>query len=69
MPTRIRASGVAFAAAVGRCGAMVSSLGGAAIIQAGSSTYLSVLVIAMLFTFAGLALVRNHYPGRPQLAK
>jgi len=63
-PTRMRASGVAWAASVGRVGGLVSSLGGAAIIQAGSGAYLGVLAIAMMFTFLGLAAVRNHCPGR-----
>jgi AAHS family 4-hydroxybenzoate transporter-like MFS transporter len=61
-PTRVRASGVACAAAVGRVGGMASSLGGAAIIQAGSGVYLMVLALAMGVTFVGLAVVRNHYP-------
>lgn len=63
-PTRLRASGVACAAAAGRVGGIMSSLGGAAIIQAGSAAFLSVLAVTMLVTFIGLAIVRNHYPGR-----
>jgi AAHS family 4-hydroxybenzoate transporter-like MFS transporter len=66
-PTSVRASGVACAAAVGRAGAMLSSLGGAAIIQAGSGTFLMVLMVAMAVTFIGLAIVRNHYSGRGEL--
>lgn len=66
-PTRVRASGVAYAAAIGRVGAMLSSLGGAAIIQAGANAYWHALAAAMFCTFAGLALVRRHFPaaGRP----
>lgn len=62
-PTRVRATGVACAAAVGRCGGMLSSLGGAAIIQAGSGAYLAILAAAMGVTLVGLVIVRNHYPG------
>ncbi len=61
-PTRVRASGVACAAAVGRVGGIMSSLGGAAIIQSGSGTYLLVLAMATGITFVGLVAVRNHYP-------
>jgi AAHS family 4-hydroxybenzoate transporter-like MFS transporter len=63
-PPRIRATGIACAAAVGRCGGILSSLGGAAIIQRGSTTYLGVLGLAFAVTFVGLAIVRNHCPGR-----
>ena len=62
-PTRVRATGIACAAAVGRAGAMVSSLGGAAIIQWGSGPFLMWMAVAMAGTFVGIALVRNHYPG------
>ncbi len=63
-PTRVRASGVACAAAAGRVGGMLSSLAGAAIIQAGSHEFLLVLAGAMVATFAGLSIVRHHYPPR-----
>ncbi len=63
-PTRLRATGIACAAAVGRCGGLLSSLSGAAIIAAGSGAYLAFLAVAMAVTFLGLALVRDHYPGR-----
>jgi AAHS family 4-hydroxybenzoate transporter-like MFS transporter len=61
-PTRVRASGIAWGAAIGRVGGVFSSLGGAAIIQAGSSAYFATLAIAMVIAFIGLALVRNHCP-------
>ena len=61
-PTAVRASGVAFAAAVGRVGAIASSLSGAAIIGAGAGAYWGTLAAVMLCTFAGLAWVRSHYP-------
>ena len=61
-PTAVRASGVAFAAAVGRVGAIVSSLLGAVIIGAGAGAYWGTLAAAMICAFAGLAWVRSHYP-------
>jgi AAHS family 4-hydroxybenzoate transporter-like MFS transporter len=66
-PTRVRATGIACAAAVGRVGGLVGSLGGAMIIQAGSGFFLLYLAIAMAGTFVGIAIVRNHYPGRRQV--
>ncbi len=63
-PTRVRASGIAFAGAVGRLGGLLSSVTGAAIIQAGSATYLGVLAVSMVCTFVGLAVVGNHFPGK-----
>ncbi len=61
-PTRVRATGIAWAAAIGRVGGIFSSLGGAAIIQAGSSAYFGALAAAMVVAFIGLAIVRNHCP-------
>jgi AAHS family 4-hydroxybenzoate transporter-like MFS transporter len=61
-PTRIRATGIACAAGVGRAGGMLGSLGGAAVIHAGSGAYLAVLAGSMAVTFAGLAIVRRHFP-------
>jgi MFS transporter, AAHS family, 4-hydroxybenzoate transporter len=61
-PTSVRASGVAYAAAIGRVGAVVSSLFGAAIIQAGTGAYWYALAGAMICAFAGLAWVRSHFP-------
>jgi MFS transporter, AAHS family, 4-hydroxybenzoate transporter len=63
-PTRIRATGIACAAAVGRVGGMLGSLGGAAVIHAGSGAYLAVLAGSMAVTFVGLVIVRRHYPAR-----
>jgi AAHS family 4-hydroxybenzoate transporter-like MFS transporter len=63
-PARVRASGVAAAAAVGRLGAMLSSFTGAAIIQAGSGEYLKVLGFSMICASAGLAVVERHIRGR-----
>lgn len=61
-PTRIRASGVAFASTLGRIGGIVSSLSGAAIIGAGTIVFWGSLATAMVFAFAGLAIVRRHIP-------
>jgi AAHS family 4-hydroxybenzoate transporter-like MFS transporter len=61
-PTSIRATGVAYAATIGRAGGLLSSLLGAAIIQSGARTYWYTLAIAMVCAFAGLAWVRGHYP-------
>lgn len=61
-PTSIRATGVAYAAMIGRLGGLLSSLCGALVIQAGAKIYWSVLAVAMVFAFAGLAAVRSHYP-------
>jgi AAHS family 4-hydroxybenzoate transporter-like MFS transporter len=63
-PTRIRATGIACAAGVGRTGGMLGSLGGAAVIHAGSGVYLAVLAGSMAVTFAGLVIVRRHYPAK-----
>jgi len=53
---------VAYAATIGRIGGLVSSLAGAAVIQAGSGTYWEVLAVSMVLAFAGLAWVRSHFP-------
>ena len=45
-------------------GGMLGSLGGAAVIHAGSAAFLAVLVASMVFTFLGVAIVRRHYPAR-----
>src|SRR5260370_36233624 len=61
-PTSVRATGVAYAATIGRLGGLLSSLFGAFVIQSGAKTYWSVLAIAMVCAFIGLAWVRSHYP-------
>jgi len=63
-PTKVRASGVAAAAAIGRTGAIVSSFTGAAIIQAGSGAYLQTLTAGLIVTSLGVAVVTKHF--RPQ---
>jgi AAHS family 4-hydroxybenzoate transporter-like MFS transporter len=61
-PTQVRSTGVAYSAAVGRVGALLTSFFGAAIIQAGASAYWFALAITMVFAFGGLAWVRSHFP-------
>ena len=61
-PTRIRASGVACASALGRAGGILSSLFGSAIIAAGAGAYWTFLAAAMICAFAGVALVKHHIP-------
>lgn len=66
-PTAIRATGVAYAATIGRAGGLVASLFGSYIIQAGPGAYWQALAGSMVLAFAGLAWVRSHYPGIEQL--
>jgi len=66
-PTSVRASGVAYSAAMGRLGGLLSSLFGSHIIQAGTGTYWQTLAVAMVFAAAGLAWVRSHYPAISKL--
>ncbi len=61
-PTGVRASGVAYAASIGRVGAILCSVTGSAIIQAGSSAYWCTLTALMLVAAMGLAWVHNHFP-------
>lgn len=63
-PTKVRASGVAAAAAVGRLGAILSSLIGASIIQAGRGPYFKWLAVSMVCSSIGLGVVGKHFQGR-----
>jgi MFS transporter, AAHS family, 4-hydroxybenzoate transporter len=63
-PTAIRATGVACAATMGRTGAILSSLSGAAIVGRGPEFFWSSIAVGLLVTFCGLALVRRHIPAR-----
>ncbi len=67
-PTGVRATGVAYAAAIGRVGGIVSSLFGYALIGAGPRAYWSAVAVAMVCAFAGLAWVRSHFPAMRQAA-
>ena len=60
-PTAVRSSGVAYAAAMGRTGGVISSLFGAVLIQAGPIVFWWAMAAAMVVAFAGLAWVRNHF--------
>jgi AAHS family 4-hydroxybenzoate transporter-like MFS transporter len=60
-PTAVRASGVAYASAIGRTGGVISSLFGAVLIQAGPVVFWWAMAAAMVAVFAGLASVRNHF--------
>jgi len=66
-PTTVRATGVAYASAIGRVGAVLTSLFGAALIQAGTAAYWYALAGAMVCAFAGLAWVRSHFPAMGKL--
>jgi MFS transporter, AAHS family, 4-hydroxybenzoate transporter len=61
-PTRVRASGVAVASAIGRVGAIVSASVGSWVIQLGRIEFYEYLMIAMLVAFLGLSILRNHIP-------
>ena len=66
-PTSIRATGVAYSAAFGRMGGLLSSWFGSHIIQAGLGTFWQTLAVAMVLAAAGLAWVRSHYPAISKL--
>ena len=61
-PTSVRATGVAYSAAIGRTGGLLSSVFGSYFIQLGAHAYWLALAIAMLCASGGLAWVRSHYP-------
>jgi AAHS family 4-hydroxybenzoate transporter-like MFS transporter len=66
-PTAVRASGVAYAAAIGRTGGVISSLFGAVLIQAGPVVFWWAMAAAMVLAFVGLASVRNHFAAAGKL--
>ena len=61
-PTGVRASGVAYAASVGRIGGLISSLFGAGLIALGAGAFWGAIALCMVIVFVGLALVRHHFP-------
>jgi len=61
-PTRVRASGVAAAAAIGRLGGIVSASTGSFVIQLGHAQFFGYLAAAMCLAFVGLSILRNHIP-------
>lgn len=64
-PTGFRATGVGAAAGIGRLGAVLSTVIGAAVLaQAGSSGFYGVIAFAMLVAALAISLVRRHVPAR-----
>jgi AAHS family 4-hydroxybenzoate transporter-like MFS transporter len=61
-PTSIRATGIAYSAAIGRTGGLLSSVFGSYIIQTGANGYWMALAIVMMCATLGLVWVRKHYP-------
>ena len=61
-PTAVRATGVAYAATMGRIGGLLSSLAGGVLMQGGGSAYWNVLAVSMVVAFGGIAWVRSHIP-------
>jgi AAHS family 4-hydroxybenzoate transporter-like MFS transporter len=59
-PTRVRATGVAAGAAVGRLGGILSASIGPFIVQLGRAEFFKFLTFAMVVAFFGLAILRNH---------
>jgi len=62
-PTAVRASGIAWAAAIGRAGGIVSSVFGASVIASGAATYWVAIAVSMVLAFAGVAVIARHIPG------
>lgn len=60
--TNVRTTGSGAALGVGRLGAILSSFVGAAVLSLGPAAYYQMLVIAMLGSFVGLAMVGRHIP-------
>lgn len=60
-PTDLRGRGLGAMSAVGRIGAIVSSMG-AIFLAGGSFTFFGVIASALALNFIGLAVVRNHIP-------
>ncbi|MFA6117618.1 MAG: MFS transporter [Sphingomonas sp.] len=60
-PTAMRASGVGFAAAIGRLGAIASSAAGALSLANGASIFFVILAVAMAGAGVALASMRHHF--------
>jgi AAHS family 4-hydroxybenzoate transporter-like MFS transporter len=60
--TDVRSTGSGTALAVGRIGAIIASLAGAALVDAGGPRYFAGLAVAMIGTAICLALIRRHIP-------
>jgi AAHS family 4-hydroxybenzoate transporter-like MFS transporter len=61
-PTAVRASGIAWAAAIGRAGGIVSSVFGASVIASGAATYWTAIAVSMVLAFVGVAVIASHIP-------
>jgi AAHS family 4-hydroxybenzoate transporter-like MFS transporter len=66
-PDYVRATGVGAALAVGRLGAICSSVLGAVLIGSGATAYFGFLAVLMCGTTAALVLIRRHVPPRAPL--
>src|SRR4029079_6039907 len=62
-PSAVRATGVGSAVSFGRSGAIVSVFAGAWTLDHGHAMFFRVIAAAMVVTWVGLALVRNHVKG------
>jgi AAHS family 4-hydroxybenzoate transporter-like MFS transporter len=63
-PTSIRSTGVAFALAVGRTGAIASAYLGAALLKMPASVYFVILAGTATVAMIAIALIRNHVGSR-----
>jgi len=63
-PTSIRATGIAYAAGIGRAGGILSSTLGAGLIGFGAGAYWGAIAACMTLVFAGIALVPHHFQRR-----
>lgn len=62
-PTGFRATGVGAAAGIGRLGAVLSTVIGAAVLaSAGGAGFYTVIAVSMLITAAAICMVRRHVP-------
>jgi AAHS family 4-hydroxybenzoate transporter-like MFS transporter len=61
-PTAMRASGIAWAAAIGRAEGILSSVFGAGLIASGAAAYWITIAASMALAFAGLVSIGNHIP-------
>jgi AAHS family 4-hydroxybenzoate transporter-like MFS transporter len=67
--TRVRATGVAAALAVGRTGAILSAYLGSHVLRMGSDVYFSVLAAGMTGCFVALLVLKTHIDMVPETAE
>jgi MFS transporter, AAHS family, 4-hydroxybenzoate transporter len=67
-PTSIRSTGVAFALAVGRCGAIVSAYLGAKLLLVPASVYFVILASTSAVAAIAIAIIRNHIAAREKMS-